>query len=48
MLTKTKRTIATRIRNLSFEENFLIICIGNIMKTLTKRFQNAELKFPRK
>ena len=35
------------IRNLSFEENFLVICIGDIMKTSNKNLHIGEIKFPR-
>ena len=35
------------IRNLSFEENFLVIRIGGIMKTSNKKFHIDEIKFPR-
>ena len=35
------------IRNLSFEDNFLVIRIGDIMKTSNKKFRIGEIKFPR-
>ena len=35
------------IRNLSFEVNFLVICIGDIMKKLNKNLHIGEIKFPR-
>ena len=37
------------IRNLSFEENFLVILIGDIMKTSNEKFHIdiGEIKFPR-
>ena len=35
------------IRNLSFEENFLVIRIVDIMKTSNKKFHIGEIKFPR-
>ena len=37
----------TDIRNLSFEENFLFIRIGDIMKTSNKKFNIGDIKFPR-
>ena len=45
---RPKETLGlTDIRNLSFEENFLVICIGDIMKTSNKKFHIGEIKFPR-
>ena len=35
------------IRNLSFEENFPVIRIGDIMKTSNKKFHIGEIRFPR-
>ena len=35
------------VRNLSFEENLLVIRIGDIMKTSSKKFHIDEIKFPR-
>ena len=35
------------IRNLLFKENFLVIHIGDIMKTSNKKFHIGEIKFPR-
>ena len=35
------------IRNLSFEENFLVIRNGDIMKTSNKKCHIGEIKFPR-
>ena len=32
---------------MSFEENFLVIRIGDIMKTSNKKFHIGEVKFPR-
>ena len=43
---RPKETLGlTDIRNLSFEENFLVICIGD-MKTSNKKFHIGEIKFP--
>ena len=33
------------LRNLSFEENFLVIRIGDTMKTWNKKFHIDEIKF---
>ena len=35
------------IRNLSFEENFLVIRVGDIMKTSNKKYHIGEIKSPR-
>ena len=32
--------------NLSFEENFLVIRVGDIMKTSNKKLHIGEIKFP--